>query len=102
MATFTKNQVKLVGKLANMAVSDDEATQLAKDFAGTLDYISNLQQLDTDRVEPTHQVTGLENVGRNDTVDEHRMYAQTQALANAARTHRGYFVVKQVITNDAE
>ena len=62
--------------------------------------VSELQSVNVEGVEPTFQVTGLENVMRDDVVDEKRMFTQEQALANAKQTHDGYFVVPQVISQD--
>lgn len=91
---------QLVAKVADQAkiqVSSKQAQQLAKDFESTLDVISNLQSVETGQVEPTHQVTGLENILREDKVDTNREFSQAEALANAPRSYRGYFIVDRVI-----
>lgn len=99
-ASITTQQVQHVAELATIPISEKEAAQLQEAFVETLEVISNLQELDTSTVEPTHQVTGLENVWREDTIDESRMFSQAAALANADKTHQGYFVVPQVIDQD--
>lgn len=66
-------------------------------FSETLAVIDHLHELDVQGVEPTHQVTGLENVWREDVVREECMFTQQQALANAAQTHDGFVVVPQII-----
>jgi len=96
----TTAQVLHIAKLANLTVSDSEAQELATGFDETLGYIKNLAEIDTSKVEPAHHVTGLENITREDEIDEARMLSQDQALANAAKTHQGYFVVPQVIDQD--
>ena len=92
--------VKHVADLAMIPTSPAMLAKLTAAFDETLDVISNLQGLNTDSVEPTHQVTGLENVWREDTVDESNMFTQTQALANAKKTYQGYFVVPQIIDQE--
>jgi aspartyl-tRNA(Asn)/glutamyl-tRNA(Gln) amidotransferase subunit C len=92
-------QVKHVAKLANIPVDDKELSKLATAFTETLAVIENLQQPDTSNTMPTHQVTGMENVTRPDTIDKPRMFTQEQALANASQTHQGYFVVPAVLEN---
>jgi len=52
-----------------LQLSDDEITSLQTDLANILDYIDQLNEIDTSGVEPTYQVTGLENVWRDDVVD---------------------------------
>lgn len=93
--------VTKVAKQALLEVDEQETNQLAKDFASTLDVISNLQKVKTADVEPTHQVTGLENILREDEVDKERTFSQNEALANAPRSHRGYFVVNRVIEDQS-
>jgi len=98
--TLTTKQIKHVAHLANIPVSDNEAENLVDSFVETLDVIANLQSVNTITTEPTHQVTGLENVLREDTVDENHMLSQAQALANAPQTHNGYIVVPRIIDQD--
>lgn len=92
--------VKHIAKLANIPVSDDEAAKLEKAFAETLEVVAQLREVDVKDVSPTFQVTGLENVFRDDVVNKEKMFTQEEALANAAAQHDGYFVVPAVIDND--
>ncbi|MEN8253698.1 MAG: Asp-tRNA(Asn)/Glu-tRNA(Gln) amidotransferase subunit GatC [Patescibacteria group bacterium] len=96
---FSKQQIKHISQLAQIPISEKEADNLARDFTETLDVISNLQSIDTKNIEPTHQVTGLENILREDNVDEDRMLSQEEALSNASETHNGFFVVKHLLEN---
>jgi aspartyl/glutamyl-tRNA(Asn/Gln) amidotransferase C subunit len=95
--TFTADDVAKIAKLANIPVSDDEKTALAAGFTTTMSVVDALGKAKTAGVEPTHQVTGFENVFRDDAVDEARMFTQQQALANAPRTYAGFFVVDRVL-----
>lgn len=98
--SITTEQIQHVAELANIPTSDEMAGSLATAFDETLAVISNLQKLDVSAVEPTHQVTGLENVWREDVINEKRMFTQDQALQNAKNTEQGYFVVPQIIEQD--
>ncbi len=95
--TITKAQIKHIANLANIPVSNSEQENLKNAFEETLETISELQSVDVTNVEPTHQVTGLTNVLREDTVDEDHMFTQEEALANAPQTHNGYIVVPRII-----
>lgn len=57
-----------LGRLSNFDLSDDEVERLQKDLSGIIRYISQLDELDTDGVEPTYQVFEMENVWREDVV----------------------------------
>jgi aspartyl/glutamyl-tRNA(Asn/Gln) amidotransferase C subunit len=86
-----------LAKLTNISLSDAESTTLTQQFSDTLNTISTLNELNTANIKATPQVTNLHNVFRDDIIDTSRMFTQTQALANATKTHQGYFVVEAVI-----
>jgi aspartyl-tRNA(Asn)/glutamyl-tRNA(Gln) amidotransferase subunit C len=92
--------VQHIATLSNLPVTDDQAKRLEQAFEETLAVVADLQTVDVTGVEPTFQVTGLENVLREDVVNEQKMFTQEQALANAKKTFDGFFVVPQVISQD--
>lgn len=100
MSTITRKQVVHVAKLANIPVTRDEAEAFAGAFAETLAVIEDLKKVDTSLIEPTNQVTGLENVLREDVVDEAHVFTQAQALANAPLSYEGLVVVPRIIDQD--
>lgn len=59
---------------------------LQTDLGNILEYINQLSELDTSGVEPTYQVTDLENVGRDDVVAE--SLADREALIALAPKQR--------------
>lgn len=97
--TISASTVHRIAQLANIPVASDEETKLGVAFTDTLKVIEHMSQLNTSAVEPTHQVTGLENVLRPDKISN-TSFTQAQALANAPQTHEGYFVVPQIINQD--
>jgi len=70
----TPDDVAYIAKLANIPVSDEEKQQFAQAFAETLTVIEELRELDNDGILPTHQVTGLKNVWREDVIDKEKMF----------------------------
>lgn len=54
--------------LSDFAVSEKEAESLKKDLNSIINYISQLDELDTENVEPTYQVFEMENVWRQDEI----------------------------------
>ena len=69
MSTITTDDVRHLAQLSNLQLSDEEITNLQADIANILGYVDKLSELNTDGVEPTYQVTGLENVWRDDEVE---------------------------------
>jgi len=94
------NIVHHIAQLANIPVTGDEEETLAIAFDETLEVVEKLKEVDVTGVQPTHQVTGLMNVLRDDIVDASRMFTQEEALANAKATYNGYFVVNQIIEQE--
>lgn len=69
MSTITTDDVRHLALLSNLQLSDDEIDNLRGDLENILGYIEQLGQLDTNGIEPTYQVTGLENVWRDDKMN---------------------------------
>lgn len=63
---------EMLGQLANLSaleLSAEETDALAADIEKIIGYIDQMNEIDTDAVEPTYQVTELKNVWREDEVD---------------------------------
>ncbi len=87
--------VEHVAKLANLPLDGKRLDILRKQLTETLLYIERLNEIPTDEVEPTSQVTGLTNVTRDDTVSA--SLPQEAAVGNAPATHNGYIVVDAIL-----
>lgn len=68
MAKITDQTVRHVAKLARLHLTDAEVERFSKQLSNVFEYIDILNEVDTENVEPTAQVTGLKNVLREDTV----------------------------------
>ena len=60
---------RYLASLSNITLSDDNLKSLTGDLENIVDYIGELSELDTSGVEPTYQVTGLNNVWREDIIE---------------------------------
>ena len=60
--------IKHLADLSNFSVTDAEIESLSGDLNNIIKYISQLDELETDNVEPTYQVFEMENVWRNDEI----------------------------------
>ena len=69
MSTITTEDVRHLAQLSSLQLSDEETENLRVDIENIINYINQLSELDTSDVEPTYQVTGLENVWRDDEID---------------------------------
>ncbi|MDR0957426.1 MAG: Asp-tRNA(Asn)/Glu-tRNA(Gln) amidotransferase subunit GatC [Candidatus Nomurabacteria bacterium] len=66
----TKSDVAYLAALSKIALSEEELNSLTVDLENIFGYIEQLSELDTSKVEPTYQVTGLKNVWREDVIEE--------------------------------
>lgn len=98
--TVTKDDVAHIAQLANLSVNQQEQEKFAQVFTATVEEIANLQNLDTSHVEPTHHTTGLKNIWRKDEVDNDRLFFQAEAVSQAQKTFKGYFVVDRIIEEE--
>lgn len=65
---LTLDEVRHIAKLARLKLSDDEVEKFSTQLTDILDWVQMLNEVDTDGVEETSQVTGLESVVRSDEV----------------------------------
>ena len=66
--TISQQDVVHLAQLSNVSLQDDELEGLTADLENIINYIKQLDELDTEGVEPTYQVTGLAHVSRRDVV----------------------------------
>ena len=78
-----------LASLSNLSLTDDEVESLGKDLQGIIKYISQLDELDTENVEPTYQVFEMENVWRDDeVVDQGVSREELLALSEKSRDNQ--------------
>lgn len=91
-----KINVRHVAKLANLPLKDGEIKKFENQLSSILDYVEKLKEIDTKNVDTTSQVTGLENVIRDDETTP--SLTQEEALSNIKNQHNGFIKVKAILT----
>ncbi|MDC2981721.1 Asp-tRNA(Asn)/Glu-tRNA(Gln) amidotransferase subunit GatC [SAR116 cluster bacterium] len=90
-----KATVARIARLARINVPEDRQEQLVGELNGILDWIAELDEVDTGAVEPLASVTGHGLPRRSDEVtDGNRV---DEVLANVPETAGGFFVVPKVV-----
>lgn len=95
---LTTEEVKHIAKLANLDLTDQEVNQFQEQLSEVLDYVEILKEVSTDKVEPTSQVTSLENVLREDETGD--SLSQKDVLSGTKKTQNGCFQIKRILNND--
>jgi len=65
---ITREDILHLATLSNFSMSESEIDTIGGDLKNIIKYISQLDELDTDNVEPTYQVFEMENVWRPDEI----------------------------------
>ncbi len=103
MNEITRIEVEHLAKLARIYITKEEQKKYSKDLSSVLGYVEKLKRVDTKDVEETSQVTGLENVYREDKitdawkVDKDKNKNRQKLLSNAAEKQGNYIKVKQIL-----
>jgi len=93
-------EARNIAELANLNFSDEELQIYCSHLNEILSYVEKLQELDTEKIEPTCSVPSLRDTMRNDQVEP--SLTATEALKNAPARGQGFFRVPKVIQNDGE
>lgn len=89
MTQITTTDVQRLAQLSSLQLDEGEVEGLRTDLENILGYIEQLSELDTEGVEPTYQVTDLQNVWRPDEVDDYGVDRDALiALAPAAEKNQ--------------
>jgi aspartyl-tRNA(Asn)/glutamyl-tRNA(Gln) amidotransferase subunit C len=92
--SLSPEDLKKVARLARLELADPDLARLQPQISAILDYVAQLQQLETEGVEPLAHAVPIQNAFRDDVpapslpVDE--------ALANAPHRIGNYFGVPAV------
>ena len=89
-----------VDKLANLArleFKNEEKTEIISDLNKMLEFVEQLNKVDTEGIEPLKYINEETNVMRDDVV-RHDI-SQEKALKNAPNADSDYFKVSKVIEN---
>ncbi len=93
---LTKEEVAHVAHLARLAITEEELDRYTSQLSAILDYVDQLNKIDTTNIEPVAQVTGLVNVLAEDEVAADTVDRQA-LLHGAPAAESPYLKVKAVL-----
>lgn len=92
---ISREQVRHVAALARIELTEAEQAQLQSDLSRILEYVDQLNRVDTATVEPTFQVGEPGTLWRDDVVTNQP--APDEMLANAPAREDAFFKVPKII-----
>ena len=87
--------VHRIAHLARIAVTEDEAARLEKELSGILEWVAQLDEIDTSNVEPMTRVVAMTMKKRKDEVTDGN--CADDILKNAPAVDDHYFVVPKIV-----
>lgn len=93
--SITREEVRHIAKLARLQFDEEDEEQLANEMSRILEHMDKLNELDTTGVPPMSHVLDVENVFREDEVEQR--IDREQALQNAPDADEEYIRVPKVI-----
>jgi aspartyl-tRNA(Asn)/glutamyl-tRNA(Gln) amidotransferase subunit C len=90
--------INKVAKLSRLKLTPEEGAKMTQNLSAILDYVKNLDKLDTTNVEPTSHVLNLENVSRPDEVK--KSPARDKVLKHAPASDGFFFKVPKTVSRE--
>lgn len=97
MPSISKEKIEHVAKLARIELTEKEKEKFFKELSSVLDYVEQLNKVNTDKVESIAQITGLENVVRDDEAVNNEQRTVNKILKNAPSKKDNYIKVPKIL-----
>jgi aspartyl-tRNA(Asn)/glutamyl-tRNA(Gln) amidotransferase subunit C len=86
--------VRRIARLARLAISEEEAGRLEQELSGILDWVAQLDEIDTSAIEPMTRVAATMKMRKDEVTDG---FCAADILKNAPEVDDGYFVVPKIV-----
>jgi aspartyl-tRNA(Asn)/glutamyl-tRNA(Gln) amidotransferase subunit C len=97
VSRINSEQVEHIAKLARIELSEKEKEKFFTELSAILDYIGKLNEVDTSKIEPISQVTGLKNIIREDKIRNPNIEIRNKILEEAPEKKDNYFKVPKIL-----
>ncbi len=96
MSSISKKQVEHIAKLARIELTNQEKEKFTKELSSILDYVEQLNKVDTKDIESIKQITGLKDVMRKDEAKK-REKTKDKLLKNVPIKKDDYIKVPKIL-----
>ena len=93
--SIDKDKIKHVSKLARISVDKKKIDDLAKDLSSIFKFIEQLNELNTDKVEPLSSILNAPLRSRKDEINDGKI--REKILKNSPEDNEDFFVVPKVV-----
>jgi|TARA_Y100000996_G_scaffold408284_1_gene387092 aspartyl-tRNA(Asn)/glutamyl-tRNA(Gln) amidotransferase subunit C len=93
--SIDKNQVKKVAKLSRISLEDSKLESLSTDLASILNFVEQLNKLDTKKTEPLSSIVNKTLEPRIDKINDGKI--KNEILKNSPDKNEDFFIVPKVV-----
>ncbi|MFA7169525.1 MAG: Asp-tRNA(Asn)/Glu-tRNA(Gln) amidotransferase subunit GatC [Candidatus Paceibacterota bacterium] len=93
----SEEEVRHIAELARIELTGEEVNKFTKEISDILGYVKQLEEVNTEGVEPISQVTGKTNVFREDIAEDASQEKKDIMVKNYPDSQDGYIKVKQIM-----
>lgn len=94
---ISQNDVKHIAELARIDLTPEEETKFTKELSAILDFVAELNTVDTSTVQPMTGGTSLKNIMRADAPIENTVEGRASVLREAAPEKKNnWLAVKKI------
>ena len=91
---INKNEVLKIMDLSRLKIEDDKIDKFQNDFSKILDYVSELQKLETRDISEIPQSVDVKNIERED------LACRYEGVNLVQKEKQGYLVVKKILKDE--
>lgn len=93
---ITKEEIIKLAKLSSLELSDDEISKYQQEVSTILAMVDKLKEIKVDGINPTYQVSGNQNVTRDDVIQTDTVLPE-KLLTLIPDGYKGQIKVKKVL-----
>ena len=93
--TIDLKTVKHISKLSRISINEEKAKKLEKELYSIFEFIENLNELDTTKIEPLTSIADTVLQLRKDEIKSSNI--RDQILKNSPEKNKDFFVVPKVV-----
>ena len=93
--SIDKNQVKKIAKLSRVSLDESKLESLSKDLASILNFVEQLNELNTKKTEPLTSIVDKILEPRADKINDGKI--KNEILKNSPNKNEDFFIVPKVV-----
>ena len=93
--SIDKDKIKHISKLARISIDSKKSDPLAKDLTSIFKFIEQLNELNTEKVEPLTSILNQSLRSRKDEISDGKI--REKILKNSPKENEEFFVVPKVV-----